>query len=362
MNIKKSIKSISVILGVTMLTMVVAENQPVESAKDALIIKQAENFTDSRDGQVYPTVQIGNQVWMTKNLAYKAKGSFAYKNDEKNVEKYGRLYLWDSLKTAIPKGWHLATDTEWQTLEKNLGMTAVELAKSGYEVERGSDQGKQLKVGGRTMMDFPMAGFRRDDGKFEGGDDDKERPRTYLWVNTKIQGAEGEEVFRRRLQKDSDKLYRFTNPTAGFAVSVRLLKDTQNATDLKAQQQLEANKKLVVDFYNEVLFRGDYNAMDKYIGDVYIQHNPQVADGKKALFDILKQHVKNPGKEEPSGKIVRVIAEGDLVVLHVHNFKFPAPRGSAVVDIFRVKDGKIVEHWDVGQDIPEKMAHDNGMF
>lgn len=137
----------------------------------------------------------------------------------------------------------------------------------------------------------------------------------------------------------------------------------ERADALVAQQQLEAaNKKLVVDFYNEVLFRGDYNAMDKYIGDVYIQHNPQVADGKEALRDILKQHIKNPGKEEPSGEIVRVIAENDLVVLHIHNFKFPEPRGSAVVDIFRVKDGKIVEHWDVAQDIPEKMAHDNGMF
>ncbi len=137
----------------------------------------------------------------------------------------------------------------------------------------------------------------------------------------------------------------------------------EKAADIVAQQQLEAsNKKLVVDFYNEVLFRGDYNAMDKYIGEVYIQHNPQVADGKKALYDILKQNVKNPGKEEPSGEIVRVIAEGDLVVLHIRNFKFPEPRGSAVVDIFRVKDGKIVEHWDVAQDIPETMAHDNGMF
>ncbi len=190
------------------------------------LIQKSADFVDSRDGQIYPTVKIGSQTWMTKNLAYNVpKQSFAYKNNEANVAKYGRLYLWESLKTAIPQGWHLATDAEWQILEKNLGMTAVELAKNGYQVERGSDQGKQLKAGGRTMMNFPMAGFRRDDGKFEGGDDDKERPRTYLWVNTKIQGAEGEEVFRRRLQKDSDKIYRFTNPTAGFAVSVRLIKD-----------------------------------------------------------------------------------------------------------------------------------------
>ncbi len=138
---------------------------------------------------------------------------------------------------------------------------------------------------------------------------------------------------------------------------------TKSTNAIIAQQQLEdANKKLVVDFYNEVLFRGDYNAMDKYIGDVYIQHNPQVADGKEALRNIMKEYIKNPGKEEPSGKIVRVMADADLVMLHVHNFKFPTPQGSAVVDIFRVKDGKIVEHWDVAQDIPKKMAHSNGMF
>lgn len=195
-------------------------------AESTKLISKGADFIDDRDGQVYPTVKIGKQIWMTKNLAYNVpKQSFAYQNNEANVAKYGRLYLWEALQTAIPKGWHLATDAEWQILEKNLGMTANDINKNGYMTARGGDQGKQLKAGGRTMMDFPMAGFRRDDGKFEGSDDDKERPRTYLWVNSKIQGAEGEEVFRRRLQKNSDKLYRFTNPTAGFAISVRLIKD-----------------------------------------------------------------------------------------------------------------------------------------
>ncbi len=200
-------------------------SNPVVPSKGNVIIKQATPFTDSRDGQVYPTVQIGNQVWMTKNLAYKSQGSFAYKNDEKNVAKYGRLYLFESLKNAVPKGWHVATDEEWQTLEKNLGMPSKDLTVNDYMTKRGTNEGTAIKVGGKTGLDFPMAGFRRDDGKFEGGDDDKERPRTYIWVNTKVQGQQGEEVFRRRVEKGSPNLYRFTNPTAGFAISVRLIKD-----------------------------------------------------------------------------------------------------------------------------------------
>lgn len=188
-------------------------------------IKKSEDFTDERDGKVYPTVQIGEQVWMTKNLAHKTKDSFAYKNDEKNVEKYGRLYLFEDLKNAVPKGWHVATDAEWKTLEKNLGMSNKDIEISDYMTARGTTEGNDIKAGGKTMLDFPMAGFRRDDGKYEGADDDKERPRTYIWVNTKVNGQEGEEVFRRRAEKDSTNLYRFTNPTAGFAISVRLIKD-----------------------------------------------------------------------------------------------------------------------------------------
>ncbi len=209
-------------LATAMLTMTVAENKPAENKVE---IKKTADFTDIRDGQVYPTVQIGEQIWMTKNLAYKTKGSFAYKDDEKNVEKYGRLYLFDALKEAVPKGWHVATDAEWQVLEKNLGMSKKDREISDYMAKRGTTEGDDIKIGGKTMLDFPMAGFRRDDGQFEGADDDQERPRTYIWVNTKIQGQEGEEVFRRRVEKNTPNLYRFTNPTAGFAISVRLIKD-----------------------------------------------------------------------------------------------------------------------------------------
>ncbi len=88
---------------------------------------------------------------------------------------------------------------------------------------------------------------------------------------------------------------------------------------------------------------------DRYIGTQYIQHNPYVADGKAPFVNYFTQYFK----EHPDAKntIKRVVAEGDLVVLHVHSTQNAQDRGEAVVDIFRVEQGKIVEHWDVVQSI-----------
>lgn len=131
---------------------------------------------------------------------------------------------------------------------------------------------------------------------------------------------------------------------------------------LHADDSTEANKKLVVDFYTEILFQQKLDKIDHYIGDIYIQHNPNVADGKQALLDLLRSFPAPEPGNKPFGEIVRVIAEDDLVVLHVKNYSWPGPNGGAVVDIFRVKDNLIVEHWDVIQAIPDTAANDNTMF
>jgi predicted SnoaL-like aldol condensation-catalyzing enzyme len=123
---------------------------------------------------------------------------------------------------------------------------------------------------------------------------------------------------------------------------------------------LEANKKVVIDFYEKALNQKDFDAASKYFGPRYIQHNPTAANGPeglKKLVAFLKEKFPQSHNE-----IKRVIAEGDYVVLHVHSVREPGQRGRAIVDIFKLEDGKIVEHWDVIQDVPEKAANDNTMF
>jgi predicted SnoaL-like aldol condensation-catalyzing enzyme len=127
-----------------------------------------------------------------------------------------------------------------------------------------------------------------------------------------------------------------------------------------ADEKLEANKKAVVEFYNKAINEKDFEAARPYMGDKYIQHNPNAADGPEGLRGFLKfLREKFPNAKS---EIKRVFAEGDYVILHVHAVREPGTRGNAIIDIFRLENGKIVEHWDVIQPIPEKALNSNGMF
>jgi predicted SnoaL-like aldol condensation-catalyzing enzyme len=122
----------------------------------------------------------------------------------------------------------------------------------------------------------------------------------------------------------------------------------------------EANKKAVVEFYDLALNKKDFEAASRFFGSIYIQHNPTAPDGIegfKGFLAFLREKFPNSRSE-----IKRAFAEGDYVILHVHAVREPGTRGRAIVDIFRLENGKIVEHWDVAQDIPETMPHKNGMF
>ncbi|HFK1449960.1 nuclear transport factor 2 family protein [Bacillus pacificus] len=122
----------------------------------------------------------------------------------------------------------------------------------------------------------------------------------------------------------------------------------------------EKNKKMVVDFYNEVFNKHNIDIIPKYVSEDYKQHNPFVADGRKAFMDFFKEDfVKNPNS---SAEIKRVVAEGDTVALHVHSRTNSQDKGVAIVDIFHIEDEKIVEHWDVIQEIPNEAANNNTMF
>jgi predicted SnoaL-like aldol condensation-catalyzing enzyme len=126
----------------------------------------------------------------------------------------------------------------------------------------------------------------------------------------------------------------------------------------KANQRLEANKKLVADFYQQLFGDKDIDAINKYIGDVYTQHNPGVVDGKQALTDALKAWFKNAPKEKID--IQHIGADGDMVFIHLKNHM--GTKIVSVVDMFKIKDGKIIEHWDVIQDVPDKSINPHPMF
>jgi predicted SnoaL-like aldol condensation-catalyzing enzyme len=121
------------------------------------------------------------------------------------------------------------------------------------------------------------------------------------------------------------------------------------------------NKKVVLDFY-ELAFNQHQptEAAKKYFGNRYIQHNPHVPNGATAFYSYFEGFFKEHPKVNV--KIHRAIADGDLVAIHVHSKMDEKDVGRAVVDIFRLENGKIVEHFDVGQSVPEKTANGNSMF
>jgi predicted SnoaL-like aldol condensation-catalyzing enzyme len=124
--------------------------------------------------------------------------------------------------------------------------------------------------------------------------------------------------------------------------------------------KLAANKKLVLAFYEQIIGRKNLDGALKYMGATYRQHAPYAADGHDGLRAWLagfKQAFPNHRYE-----VKRVLAEGDYVMLHLHGMCGPNPHGESVVDIFRVENGNVVEHWDIIQAIPETADNANSMF
>lgn len=122
----------------------------------------------------------------------------------------------------------------------------------------------------------------------------------------------------------------------------------------------EANKRTILAFYDTALNRLNIDEAAAYFAPHFVQHNPRNRDGVegfRGLLQDLKQQF--PGVR---ADVKRALADGDFVILHVHVKLQPQELGLAIVEIFRLEGGKIAEHWDVRQPVPETSANTNGMF
>ncbi|MGF7169681.1 putative SnoaL-like aldol condensation-catalyzing enzyme [Sphingobium xanthum] len=122
----------------------------------------------------------------------------------------------------------------------------------------------------------------------------------------------------------------------------------------------EVNLALVRGLFDEVLNPMDSSAVDRFIAPGYIQHNPTVEDGReplKAFLDFIKD-----ASPDAVHDVKRMFADADHVIVHYHVRRWPGDAGFAVMDIFRIEDGLIAEHWDVSQDVVTDGPNVNGMF
>lgn len=152
------------------------------------------------------------------------------------------------------------------------------------------------------------------------------------------------------------------NMARRFGMVALLMILAASQTPIHAQDTaLEAkNRQIVLEFYEKGLNQKDADSVVAYLGSRYTQHNPTAADGPdgfRKFIGFLKE--KFP---QSHGDVKHVFADGDFVVLHSYVVREPGTLGSAIVDIFKLENSKIVEHWDVIQAIPERSVSGNGMF
>ncbi|MGF6757739.1 nuclear transport factor 2 family protein [Paraburkholderia sp. GAS42] len=146
-----------------------------------------------------------------------------------------------------------------------------------------------------------------------------------------------------------------------ICVAIPAHAQTQTApANIASLSQAEQNRQVVLAFQEQFFNQHDLSAADRFVAENYVQHNPTVPDGRKALVEVFtKVFERNP---QARSDVVRSAVDGDLVYVHLHSTLNPSDRGRAIVNIYRVTNGKITEHWDVIQLIPEQSANSNTMF
>jgi uncharacterized protein (TIGR02145 family) len=164
-------------------------------------------ITDWRDGQVYPTVLIGSQCWLQKNMNYITGNSWCYENYSLNCNTYGRLYDWQTALGACPSGWHLPSDSEWTALTDFLGGDSI--------------AGGKMKEAGTAHWELPNTDATNSSGftALPGGIFDIEHSltfRTYFWSSTE---SPSPYVWTRGLGYDEEDVYRCdASKTKGLSV------------------------------------------------------------------------------------------------------------------------------------------------
>ena len=123
---------------------------------------------------------------------------------------------------------------------------------------------------------------------------------------------------------------------------------------------LTRNKELVLAFYQKLIGEKDYEGARRYMGNEYRQHAPYAADGHAGVAEYVRKFKE--AFPQHHYEVKKIIAEGDLVMLHLHGKSGLHPYGESVIDIFRIENGKVVEHWDVIQPIPDSADNANSMF
>jgi predicted SnoaL-like aldol condensation-catalyzing enzyme len=117
---------------------------------------------------------------------------------------------------------------------------------------------------------------------------------------------------------------------------------------------------VVFDFYEHMILKREYERWPEFMRPDYIQHKPILTDGPQGVIDFMEENYGRCKRHEP--EILSSFADGDYVMLHVQVNMEPYDRDIAVMDIFRVEDGLLAEHWDVDQSVPVEAKNSNGVF
>ena len=120
------------------------------------------------------------------------------------------------------------------------------------------------------------------------------------------------------------------------------------------------NLEIATAMYHEMLMKFDSRHVDRFIAEDYIQHSTAASGGREGLRAFLDD--RRAGFPEIDIRIKGSFADGDFTIFQIHTIRHPGDPGMSIVDIFRMADGQVKEHWEVVQEIPATLPHENGIF